>query len=49
MDLLQNYFSKTWLLIAEMGAYLLLGFLVAGALHRWISEAWIQSKLANPA
>ena len=48
MDLLQNYFSKTWLLIAEMGPYLLLGFFVAGALHRWISEAWIQSKLGKP-
>ena len=48
MDLLQNYLSETWLLIAEMGPYLLLGFLVAGALHRWISEAWIESKLGKP-
>lgn len=48
MDLLQNYLSETWLLIAEMGPYLLLGFLVAGALHRWISETWIQSKLGKP-
>jgi len=48
MDLLQNYLSETWLLIAEMGPYLLLGFLVAGALHRWIREGWIQSKLGKP-
>lgn len=48
MDALRAYFSETWLLIAEMGPYLLLGFLVSGLLHRWIRESWIQSKLGQP-
>ena len=47
MNLVQNYLSETWLLIAEMGPYLLLGFLFSGALHRWIREGWIESKLGK--
>lgn len=48
MNLLQNYLSETWMLIAEMGPYLLIGFIVSGALHRWIRESWIESKLGQP-
>ncbi|MBT7866391.1 MAG: hypothetical protein HN763_08565, partial [Opitutales bacterium] len=48
MNLLQNYLSETWLLIAEMGPYLLLGFLVSGVLNHWIREGWIESKLGKP-
>ncbi len=48
MDLLQNYLSETWMLIAEMGPYLLIGFIVSGVLHRWIRESWIQSRLGQP-
>lgn len=47
MNLIQNYLSETWLLIAEMSPYLLLGFLFSGALHRWIREGWIESKLGK--
>lgn len=48
MDAIRAYFSETWLLIAEMGPYLLLGLVVSGLLHRWIREDWIQSKLGQP-
>ncbi len=47
MNLLQTYFIETWALIAEMGPYLLLGFLVSGALRRWIREAWIEKRLGS--
>ncbi len=48
MKAFQIYATETWLLIAEMGPYLLLGFLFAGALHRWIRETWIETRLGKP-
>ena len=48
MPLIQQYLSETWALIAEMGPYLLLGFLVAGLLHRWFRQEWIEQRLGSP-
>jgi len=46
-NLLQTYLSATWNLIAEMGPYLLLGFAVAGVLHRLFRQEWIEKKLGS--
>lgn len=48
MELIQQYLTETWALIAEMGPYLLLGFLVAGLLHRWFRKKWIEQRLGSP-
>ncbi len=48
MVLIQQYLTETWALIAEMGPYLLLGFLVAGLLHRWFRQKWIEQRLGSP-
>ena len=48
MALIQQYLTETWALIAEMGPYLLLGFLVAGLLHRWFRQKWIGQRLGSP-
>ena len=48
MALIQQYLTEAWALIAEMGSYLLLGFLVAGLLHRWFRQQWIKQRLGSP-
>ncbi len=48
MALIQQYLTETWALIGEMGPYLLLGFLVAGLLHRWFLQQWIEQRLGPP-
>jgi len=48
MVLIQQYLTETWALIAEMGPYLLLGFLVAGLLHHWFRQQWIEQRLGSP-
>ncbi len=45
MNAIQTYGRETWNLIAEMGPYLLLGFLVAGLLHKWVRAHWIERHL----
>ena len=48
MALIQQYLTETWALIAQMGPYLLLGFLVAGLLHHWFRQQWIEQRLGSP-
>ncbi len=48
MNAIRTYLIETWSLIAEMGPYLLLGFLIAGLLHRWIRQNWIEHNLGKP-
>ena len=48
MALIQQYLTETWALVAEMGPYLLLGFLVAGLLHRWFRQKWVEQRLGSP-
>ncbi len=48
MNAVRTYLIETWSLIAEMGPYLLLGFLIAGLLHRWIRQHWIEQHLGKP-
>lgn len=48
MDVIRIYLTETWSMVAEMGPYLLLGFLVAGLLHKWIQQSWIESHLGKP-
>lgn len=48
MNAIRTYLIETWSLIAEMGPYLLLGFLVAGLLHRWVRQHWIEQHLGKP-
>jgi len=48
MGAIQTYLTETWSMVAEMGPYLLLGFLVAGLLHKWIQQSWIESHLGKP-
>ncbi|MCH2613566.1 MAG: permease, partial [Opitutales bacterium] len=48
MALIQQYLTETWALIAEMGPYLRLGFLVPGLLHRWFRQKWIEQRLGSP-
>ena len=45
MGFAETYLIATWDLIAEMGPYLLLGFAVAGILHRLFRQEWIEKKL----
>ena len=48
MNAIRTYLIETWSLIAEMGPYLLLGFLIAGLLHKWIRQQWIEQHLGQP-
>lgn len=47
MGFVETYLVATWDLIAEMGPYLLLGFGVAGILHRLFRQEWIERKLGT--
>lgn len=48
MNPIRIYIVETWTLIAEMGPYLILGFLFSGLLHRWIRAQWIEQHLGAP-
>ena len=48
MNPIRTYLIETWSLIAEMGPYLLLGFLITGLLHKWIRQQWIEQHLGQP-
>ena len=48
MNPIRTYLIETWSLIAEMGPYLLLGFLITGLLHKWIRQQWIEQHLSQP-
>ncbi|EDY84660.1 Predicted permease family [Verrucomicrobiia bacterium DG1235] len=42
METLRNIALQTWLMIAEMGPYLLLGLAISVLLHRYLKQAWIE-------
>jgi hypothetical protein len=48
MNPIRTYLIETWSLIAGMGPYFLLGFLVTGLLHKWIRQQWIEQHLSQP-
>ena len=39
--------TESWLVLGEMGPYLLLGFLVAGLLSVWVSAEWLERHLGG--
>ena len=46
-DLLLNFLSETWLVLTQMGPYLLFGFLVAGILSVYIDPEWVERHLGG--
>lgn len=46
-DTVMHILTEIWLVTAEMGAWLLLGFLVAGLLSAFISPAWLERHLGG--
>ncbi len=46
-DLLLTFLSETWLVLAQMGPYLLFGFLVAGILSVYINPEWVERHLGG--
>ena len=46
-DTLLDILLEIWLVVAEMGVWLLLGFLVAGLLSVFISPAWLERHLGG--
>lgn len=47
MSQLTAFLRETWMLTAEMAPYLLLGFLIAGLLRVFFTEAWVQRHLGQ--
>ena len=47
MNPIRTHLIETWSLIAEMGPYLLLGFLITGLLQKWIRQQWIEQHLGQ--
>ena len=47
IEALLNILREIWLVMAEMGVWLLLGFLVAGLLSVFISPAWLERHLGG--
>lgn len=47
MDFIQKYLFAVWEMVLEMAPYLLLGFAIAGLLHKFISQAWIEKRLGK--
>lgn len=45
--MLQQVLAQAWYLTSEMAPYLLLGFLVAGLLHVFFTEQWVQRHLGQ--
>jgi uncharacterized membrane protein YraQ (UPF0718 family) len=48
MSLINDFFSNTWSLVAEMAPYLLFGFAVAGLLHVLIQRDFVERWLGKP-
>lgn len=42
MDYINQFITQTWLMIAEMGPYLLLGLAIAAILHRLLRQEWVE-------
>ncbi len=47
IELLQIFISETWLVLTQMGPYLLFGFLVAGILSVYIDSEWVERHLGG--
>ncbi len=47
MDFIETYVAAIWEMVAEMAPYLLLGFAIAGLLHRYIRQSWIERRLGK--
>lgn len=47
MNLFLNFLTETWWLTAEMAPYLLLGFIIAGLLRTFFTEAWVRRHLGQ--
>lgn len=48
MAVLLETLNAAWAILADMAPYLLLGFLIAGALSVWVSTAFIETHLGRP-
>lgn len=42
MDYVSAFLATAWAMVAEMGAYLLVGFAVSALLRRWLKQAWVE-------
>ncbi|NQV37087.1 MAG: permease, partial [Candidatus Marinimicrobia bacterium] len=47
IELLQNFLNELWSILAQMGPYLLFGFLVAGILSVYIQPEWVERHLGG--
>ena len=47
LDVAEKLVAASWLLLGQMGPYLILGFLVAGVLSVCISPAWVERHLGG--
>ncbi|MCH6256002.1 permease [Puniceicoccaceae bacterium K14] len=48
MNFLQKYISAVWGMVLEMAPYLIIGFAIAGVLHKLINQSWIEKRLGKP-
>lgn len=47
MGFILTYIEAVWEMVVEMAPYLLLGFAIAGMLHRFIRQSWIERTLGK--
>ncbi len=47
LETLGEIVSESWLVLGQMGPYLIFGFLVAGLLSVWVSPAWLERHLGG--
>ncbi|MDQ8203423.1 permease [Pelagicoccus sp. SDUM812003] len=48
MNALNQFFIQTWLMIAEMGPYLILGLAISALLHRVLRRSWVEGLMGKP-
>ncbi len=47
IELFRNFLTATWLVLTQMGPYLIFGFLVAGILSVYIDSEWVEKHLGG--